>query len=219
MSYLTSIIISCLLLASMIACKKDDKYTATAQGRVIEAATGKPIEGARVRLQDGVGNSGPINLGNTSSGINVETLTNANGEFNLKIEGEFSPYISTGKTKYHDFRYDGVGVMPLRTSNNSNIILSLESEAYFNATFVSKNNLKIDTLVVSLLSYKNKIGVSDVNLFIGNEPHTYSISGFYSYGNRYLPMRLYIVRNGKAKINIDSVYLKPFETYSDTIYY
>ena len=183
----------CLLGVTTISCNKEKKYTCIAQGKVIEAATGKPIPNAKVRLQDGVGNSGPINFGNSSSGINTEIYTNANGEFNLQIEGEYSPFISVYEAKHFGFNNGSEQLKGLRTGTNSNLILTLESEAKFNGIFINKFHKEIDTSYVTVFTYKDKLFGTGQVLY-GIQPLKFydSVGGLRVPGSRYVRIYIYI---------------------------
>lgn len=223
MSYFKIIFYIGLFIIAM-SCKKK-KYETIAQGRILQSPSGKPIVGAKVTLQDGVGNSGPINLGNTSSNARAESYTNANGEFNLQIEGEFTPYISTGADKYHDFKYEGVGVMPLKYGINNNIILYLSPESFFGSYFVSKDKtLEVSELIVTLLSHRD-ITTPIIDKFRSKDNLTLTFtssfdgSGYPIYGDRYQRFKIEVKHDNLWERKIDSVFVPAFANFKDTIYY
>ena len=210
----------------------DEEFTTTVSGKVINFGSKEPIEGVEVYLKDGIGSSFFGVDGNTSSDKRNETVTDENGEFTVTLTGSYEAALSMGKEGYEfdpDWN-DGVSVgvrgYGYGGGNYENQVFELKAEAYFRGVFENSGaSSDQDTLNITLLSYKSLTSVmalvADENPFVGKGPFQ-----FYGpsdkkrvVGDRYLRFKLEFTRDGVWQTKIDSVYIKSFETFADTIYY
>ena len=216
-------------LLGLSSCQ-DEEFTTSVSGKVVNHYTQEPIEGAYIYLKDGVGSSGVVIYdGNTSSDKRSEGHTDASGEFSLALTGEYPAYLGVSKEGYHEFEADGVGIKSYGRNGGTfeNQIIELDAEAYFNGTFANSGaSPDNDTLIVTLLSYESLASmmalVSDANPYIGEGPFLFCphcSDGKLVVGDRYLRFKLEFNRDGQKQTKIDSVYIKSFETFTDTIYY
>lgn len=225
------------LLFGLSACQ-DDEFTTHVSGKVVNRYTQEPIEGAYIYLKDGVGSSGVIIYdGNTSSDKRSEMYTDANGEFSLTLTGEYGVYLGVGKENYREFVADGAGIKGYGRNGGSfeNQIIELEAEAGFNPLFVSKVPVEATDSLVIMFNYfktdesadqiKYYADVSWNTLYVGQQSSRFLPSSALddwvapTTGDTYTPYQIAYTRNGQWETKIDSVYIKSFETYTDTIYY
>ena len=232
----TTIIYILILSLIVISCTSEpEEKTTIVSGIVINKGSRKPVEGIIVHLRDGVGSSGFTLINSqTSSGKIAEFITNSKGEFVVEITGIYTPFLSVATpVGYDDWIYDGVGVRGFKPgSTNEGIVLEIVTNAQFCGIFKSKSpadSLKIDILdysdinksyYISTLSHKN---YCDGMVCSKSDSPLYFCENWILFGreigDRYLRFKLYIKRNNLWQSKIDSVYLKGFETYRDTIYY
>ena len=233
-------IIYILILTLIVSCTSEpEEKTTIVSGIVINKGSIKPIEGIEVFLIDGIGSSGFTLINSqTTSGKETKVITNSKGEFVIEITGIYTPFLSVAPPLGYDWwLYEGVGVRGFKPgSTNEGIVLEMIAYAQFCGIFKAKypaDSLKIDILDyndinkshIFPLSYKNVC--SDGKACIKADKPFYMCGElgddiFYhegEIGDKYLRFKLYIKRNNIWQSKIDSVYLKGFETYRDTIYY
>jgi hypothetical protein len=229
------IIIICIFALSIQSCKKNkDKGDLIVEGKVINIGTREPIESVLVILYGGNPFSNPLMPGvNTypPNGNNDTAYSNRNGEFYLKLKDESAAYLGWIKDGYKngkiiwytddDFKNisEGSGNKFFK-SGTKYIIIQYEAECTFNPVFKKTGiNSKNDTLIVSITTYNHPTSFSDPVVYVGKSPFIFERDRGYCTGNKYFHFKLYYTDSGIWKTKIDSVYVKSFETYSDTIYY
>lgn len=220
----------CVLLLDT-SCVKNKEYHAIVRGKVINAGSKAPIDSVLVVLKDGISSGGGwFDLGNTSSDKKSYTYTDKEGFFELELIGEYSAYLGLSKKGYlYEFNEGGsvIGYKPFSDGLFENEILEMKADAWFNPILKSKEiSNNTDTLFFEILSnhrseyditHGNPYGITGFDReFYGIGPFTYS---YRSIGDTYQPFRMSLKRQGIKTIKIDSVYVKSFCTYEDTIYY
>ena len=217
-----------ILMVCFVNCNKE-KYSCTVTGKVINYGNQKGIAGATVFLEDGVGAYDPIINSSSSSGKYVTATTDSNGFFSISLKGEYSPFISAFKQRYH--RPDYGPIEGIATGTTNNYMINLVS--YANCEFTIKPlfvPLPTDYLAYnySPMSYDYSIRKSEVDTTIGMpEPEYINAINFNTQkikydstiviGDRYCCYRIRYTKNSKSYNLIDSVYIKSFETYKGVI--
>ncbi len=206
-------------LVGLFACE-DEEFTTTVSGRVVNFGSGEPIEGVTVYLKDGVGASGfSINI-NTSSDLRNETLTDENGEFVVSLTGTHSASLSMGKEGYQfdpDWN-DGISIGVRGYGRGGGAyqdqLFKLKAEARFSPIFQSIVPVeKNDSLVLTA-------PLRWVKTCVGKEVcHFFHSIPLLTTGDQYTRYQIDYKRNGVKQTRIDSVYIKSFEVFADTIYY
>jgi hypothetical protein len=220
--------IAILVLLLVASCKKEDKPTKTTsiEGKVINSGSKEPVEGVLVTLQDGISSGGGIfETSNVGSGKQLTTYTIKDGSFKISIKGDY-PFLSLTKTGYH-FNVLVEGALQnvkqyTAGGTYKNEILGLLAIAYFNPTFISKNCIETDSIFFDAgnsipLAFK-KTGF----LLFSNRPDKLNQGGKGLYANGdfyYYYWMKYQIKGVWQPDRIDSVYIKSFTTYTDTIYY
>jgi hypothetical protein len=233
----TMIMVMAMVAITCFACKKEDeKIETTVTGKVINYGSGEPIDSVFIILLDGLpGTTNPfINLDKgDSKEVSYNTVyTDKNGEFSIKVTGR-QPRVTFAPGKqgyeyedpypniaidYRDFEAGGVYYEEVK----------MKAEAYFNPVFAYDPDKGPATKVIWYKVNKNAEGklekdYSYTTEFEGNGPFKYCNicinDGAFSIGHTYFPYELEIHRNNQIETIIDSVFIKSFETYSDTIYY
>jgi len=216
------LIIFLLFILSFHSCKKDKQYTTYCAGRVISASS-QPIEGVTILMVD----SDP-EYGISANNISKTTLTDKNGNFSLSITGNANTVTlipsKSGYLEYQNPKYtsQNVNYMVFNSgANYSNLSIELDASAYFNPYLMSTvPNTYNDTLIVNVISYSYP-ETSDYGAlyFYGKGPFELSTVDLYAIGDRYRKFKLQFTRNQQWVTKRDSVYIKAFTTYRDTIYY
>ena len=221
----------CILIgtALVIGCV-DTSYESTVRGKVINTGSKLPIDSVLVELQDGVGASGSFTIidGETTNGLSNITYTNAKGEFEVQIDGEFEPWLSVGKEKHSYLKnnkvYHSGSLMAVGEGTLSGLIVEMEAEAFFDPTLVSKEPVgEYDYLKITFYSYEgptednNRIHDRTWDDFRDEEeeyPHH-----FRTIGDKWLRYGITYERNKEFHHFVDSAYVPSFDTVFKTIYY
>ena len=225
---------------SLFACE-DQESTTTVSGRVINFGSRQPIEGAIVQLKDGVGSDFFGVPGNTSSDKRNETVTDANGEFTVSLTGEHGPALGVSKEGY-DFNPDwnsgvavGVKLYGRGGGEYQNEVFEMKAQAGFNPIFKSTVPVEpTDSLIIFSDYTKPDVPANELkdwlntgwnHLYIGQQTSRF-VPGApaeeltkLTTGDTYTPYQIAYTRDGQWYTKIDSVYIKSFEVYTDTIYY
>ena len=229
MKKILSIATTIIVLATTISCKRERLYEA--KGQVLNAVTGEPVVGAKVYLNDELGNNDPILSSDGIENSDV-ALTDNEGRYHVKIMTKSGKgIISVGKSGYEFNVYSENGNVvkhwTMIGEGTTNLNLILEGLAYFNSPFykTSAPQKDQDSLKISLLSYE-KID----ELLNNREPFLRKGKGVFYFryedsntqvkGDRYLRYKLEFTTDGVWQTKIDSVFLPTsLEVYRDTIYY
>ena len=232
------------ILLTLSSCM-DDEFTTTVSGKVVNFGSREPVEGAYVYLKDGVGSSGPIIYdGNTSSDKRSEVLTDANGEFTVSLTGEHAAYLGVvGPEGYQEFIIaEGGAAVGVKSygfgGNYENQVLELKAEAGFNPLFVNTIlGQPTDSLIILYQDIRRDLPANQIKrrlnsgwntLYVGQQasrfisadnPEELNKPVAPTTGDTYTPYQIAYTRNGQWVTKIDSVYIKSFETFTDTIYY
>ncbi len=224
------IIYPLFFLLSLCGCKKENNLPITTiEGKVINAGSKQPVDSVKVIAVDGVTTYNNFfgTTTSTSSGRYEITYTNAKGEFNISIRGN-SPCIFLAKSGYQfvvvtygssdNYKSYNAG----KTYNNE--ILGLWAQAHFNGSFICSNCTSTDTSVIGV-DEGNHIPLSWIKIgfvYKGKGPHFGDINskGLSEFGDSYTPYWIvYQIKGVWQPALIDSVFIKSFTTYTDTIYY
>jgi hypothetical protein len=224
------LIFFCLCLLSF-SCKKEKKVTHV-KGIVLNEGNNNVIDSATVILKDGIASgSGWFDLGlesKTSSGNRASTVTNANGEFELEIEGEFDPVITTRKEGFFPYEFsDGGSVIGWEfvMESTNEIKLYLKSESHLGFNLVTEDwNPATDSLWFYYLDkdlsgnsgFKGYSQNGVVSAFCTQEP-PFSERERLVAGDRYQVFGLYIRRNGVTNTLVDSVFIAGGKTKTHTV--
>jgi len=229
MKKILSIATTIIVLATTVSCKRERLYEA--KGQVLNAVTGEPVVGAKVYLNDELGNSDPILSSDGIENSDV-VLTDNEGRYHVKIMTKSGKgIISVGKSGYEFNVYSENGNVvkhwTMIGEGTTNLDLILEGLAYFNAPFykTSAPQTNQDSLKITLLSYED---LEDDLRSLGASFYK-GKGGFYflyedfpvrADGDRYLRYKLEFTTDGVWQTKIDSVFLPTsLEVYRDTIYY
>lgn len=206
-----------VLFFSLTACK-DDFYTM--KGKVVDAGNGLPIENVRLVLHGGISRRTPFLkdvVDDNYSGNNDTAYTNEKGEFELQVrEDSRLASLQIDKKEYFEFQ-----------EISENTILGY-AECGFNPVLIKKGeNKSTDTLLVY---FQTKYWRTDEKVvpfnsnysfkFVGESPFKpdtrFSVN---CYGNSYVYYKFVSIDKTGRKELIDSVFIKSFETVTDTLYY
>ncbi|HRS19843.1 MAG TPA: hypothetical protein P5243_10085 [Bacteroidales bacterium] len=225
--------ISVLFLICATSCRnKKGDFEIT--GTIINAGSKKPIDSVMVILfggnpsSTGIGAVDDLN-DNPPNGNNDTTYTDKDGYFSVKIKKESYSFIGIYKEGYRSPTYytgnKVRGDNHFTVPGEYKVRIEYVAECSFYPIFMKiGNNSDIDTLRVFLdTEYKNfprNFPLAYAEKYVGISPFTYLNSRAYGFvGDTYVYYKLEYTDNGTWKTKIDSVYIKSFETYTDTIYY
>ncbi|MFT7333847.1 MAG: hypothetical protein ACI81S_002068 [Sphingobacteriales bacterium] len=229
MKYKVLLIWVCLLTAA-VSCK-DDTYFTTVNGKVINTGTQKGIDSVLVVLQDGVGASGSFTLidGETSSDAVSATYTDSNGNFELSLKGEFTPYLYVSKDRHEYLKNNHVNLtgtlIPFADGNKSGVVVEMKAKAYFDPTLVSNEPVgEYDFLRITFYRFTGPT-VGDSNRISHLKWDNFRDvveeypENFLTIGDKWLRYGITYERNKEFHHFVDSVYVPSFDTVFKTIYY
>ncbi|MGB0391098.1 MAG: hypothetical protein ACPGVC_05780 [Salibacteraceae bacterium] len=193
-------------------CKKEEYHT-TVKGKVIHSSTKLPIEGVTVVIENEV-SFNPSHLDST--------VTNENGYFHLELPNENGAWVYLKKMGY-TFHYSSLdNVTGYLTSYpngvTENVVLEMYSEATFKPILQGVSPSINDSLFFERLTY-DKDHNGRMRSFTGLGPFIPYDNGGYIRGDTYTYYWLRYKLQGSWTERIDSVFVKSFETFTDTIYY
>jgi hypothetical protein len=231
MKKILSIATTIIVLATTVSCKRERLYEA--KGQVLNAVTGEPVVGAKVYLNDELGNNDPILSSDGIENSDV-ALTDIEGRYHVKIMTKSGKgIISVGKSGYEFNVYSENGNVvkhwTMIGEGTTNLNLILEGIAYFNSPFhkTSAPQKDQDSLKITLLSYEDlNIGLRSLGTKLHKGKGSFTFfndgdeSGIITKGDRYLRYKLEFTTDGVWQTKIDSVFLPTsLEVFRDTIYY
>jgi len=215
--YLTGILALLVIAAS---CEKKERTTVVS-GTVINAGSKQPIDSVKVSLLDGVSTAGEIIPGNTTSGKKNVAYSDKEGKFKVQITGEYEPFLSLSKQDY-EAPQGGLVIGVRWGEDNSDKIFEMKTYAYFNPVLVSVayvTSVKFCPAYFSknTLNFECESGWEET---LGNgSSQPFNNVPFLTYGDMFQKYKIDFRRNNILYNKVDSVYIKGFETYNDTIYF
>ena len=206
------IFILIISFAAVASCKKD-KYNTIVSGKVIHSGTKLPIEGVTVVIANEV---------SFTPSHSDSSVTDANGNFSIELPNENGAWIHLRKVGY-TFHYSSLNnVVGYLTSYpngvTNNVVLEMYSEAIFKPILVGYSPTPNDSLFFERLTY-TKDHNGRMRAYTGEGPFVPYDNGGLIRGDVYTYYWLKYKSTGNWKESIDSVYVKAFETFTDTIYY
>lgn len=210
-----------ILIFCMITVACDNEHTTTIKGKVINLGSKEPIQGATVRLSDGLGLSGDFNVGfETSSGKSNVTLTNELGEFTISITGEYQATLSAGKDGYTYDPRESDAVTGFPGGKHRNVVVSLAAPAGFYPTFVNTSGDDCEALKVYTADFfsPKKFAKTPDKEFTGKGPYKYeTYKSKFFIGDTLTYYKIEFKRNGVWHEKVDSLVIKSFEEFRNTI--
>jgi hypothetical protein len=210
---------------AILGCKKKTPVTHV-NGTVINTGTKQPIAGILVVMQDGVGNNtGGLSPGskNVGSGATQQITTSADGRFSFSFQGE-APVIWAEHTQYRFLNPNGAYEIYTMVAGKdySNLQLTMDAYAWFNPILKGHNSDKTDSML--LVGGELLIPPMGGGYFTyeGNGPYKFTegLKGLIARGDLYYPYGIKWQEHGVWQAGrTDSVYIKSFAIYTDTIYY
>jgi hypothetical protein len=217
-----------ILLVFLSSCKKNPApVITTIEGTVINIGSKQPIDSVKVTVVDGRSGSDSFFGSSKTSGTGktVVKYTGTDGKFSISIEGS-SPVLYLEKTGY-EFVYFREGSSDSFKEYNpgkkyTNEILELWANAYFNPILKGINCQSNDTVLFDVMFYNSLERAGFEHQYLGNGPFKYmewDANGYPGIGDKYLRYWFKYQIQGIWRAKIDSVFIKSFTTYTDTIYY
>lgn len=210
------------------SCKKENdepKLPHTiAEGTIIHSGTKHPLDSVRVSIWNGMPCSDPLGCDKSNEKHYYDTTyTNKDGYFHIEIDGHEPTMFLYKKDYSFEYSIQGavIGIIPLLECENRNLKFEMDAPAWYRPCCFMSNNLQItDT---TYYGEGSVINPSSWTFYLGNGPHelTYRAipEGWKVKGDKYAYYWLKYQINGEWHEKIDSVYIKSFTTYTDTIYY
>jgi len=203
------LIVWIILLGS---CKKDI-YNTVVNGKVIHSGTKLPIEGVTVVIENEVSFT-PSHLDST--------ITDIDGNFHIELPNENGAWLYL-KKKGYTFHYSSLdNVVGYLTSypngTTDNVVLEMFSEAIFQPILVGDAPTSSDSLFFERLTY-DKHHNGRMREYTVEGPFIPYDNGGLIRGDVYTYYWLKYKSLGNWTEGVDSVYVKSFETFTDTIYY
>jgi hypothetical protein len=209
------------IIVFLVSCKKNEVSHNVVDGILIHSGTKKPLSGVRVSLWEG------LPSGTNGNNSYDTTFTDTTGHFHIEQDGN-QPVMYLYKKGY-SFEYivggAVIGIVPLNIGVNKNLKFEMDASAYFDPTFQNKFNnssdlLKFSDYAITNFVIKNGIEATSYETFWGYEPYRpYKENPNKAIGDKYHLYILEITRNRAKTTIVDSVNIKSFTTYTDTIYY
>jgi len=217
-----------ICLLAFVGCKNKKQIITHVNGTVVNTGTKQPIAGILVVIQDGVGNNtGGLFTGssNVGTGASLQLTTGTDGRFSFTFQGE-APVIWAEHDQYRFLNPNGAyEIYPLVAGRDyTNLQLTMDAYAWFNPILKGHNGINTDTvLIIGGDHYIPKAkGGGGYLTFYGNGPNLFAegLKGLLARGDFYYPYGIKWQEHGVWQAGrIDSVYIKSFTTYTDTIYY
>lgn len=223
-------IIKLLFIASfaiITGCERE-KLT-TVEGKVVNAGSKEPIDSVLVVLQDGLSGGGMLGGGHTTGDGSVKSVyTDANGHFKISMVSE-SPFFYAKKDHYNFLnpRDGSHEITGLGRGETYNFTVEMEAEADFAPILKPKDGGTNNDIIKFLDGYTyplwadfEQYGSSTSQKFYGKGPFKlFENASSNAIGDKYRTFKIGLWRNNDSIIKVDSVYIKSFTTFTDTIYY
>ena len=178
-------------------------------------------------MQDGVGSGGgwvyTSGSKTVGTGATQQITTGVDGKFNFTFKGE-APVIWAEKEQYNFVNPNGAEEIYFLTTGKeyNNLLLTMDAYAWFNPILKGHNSISTDEVWIVGGSRLIPPQGGGYFRYSGNGPIKFGYSGegllaagdfFYPYGIKWQEHGVW--QSGR----VDSVYIKSFTTYSDTIFY
>jgi len=219
-----------LCLLAFVSCKNKKIPITHVSGTVMNTGTKQPISGILVVMQDGIGNntsglfSGSSNVG---TGATLQLTTATDGRFSFTFQGE-APVIWAEHDQYDFVNPNGAAeIYPLVAGKDyNNLQLTMDAYAWFNPMLKGHNSISSDSVLV----FSNCTRLPPIRkwgggyfTYRGNGPIKFlqdDNKGLLAAGDFYYPYGIIWQEHGVWQAGrIDSVYIKSFTIYTDTIFY
>jgi hypothetical protein len=220
----TFIIIYFVIL--VISCKKEnEELVTTIEGTVINTGSKEPIDSVMVVAVDGVSNYDPFfgSSDNPGTGKYVIKYTDKYGKFKLSIKGNY-PCIFLEKTGYEFVVFTQGSSDNYKSYTAGQIykdeVLELWAEAFFKPIFIKLDCTPFDSIYID---EGNSIPVGfqkTTFLFKGCDPiDRWPAKAALGIGDKYFHYWIKFQTHSIWNEKIDSVFIKSFTTFNDTIYF
>jgi len=215
-----------LILYIIVACSKKNETT-TIEGKVLNIGSKQPIDSVQVFLRSGSPYSSSFLGGSTAgNGQYVSTYTDKYGYFKISMVGEeLNLYLSKQGYRFVVFSVDGGSSDNFKSYNSGqhyvNEILELWADAYFKGEFKGQNSVMTDSIYFDEGKFVESLNVlrSRNHWNFGNGPFSPYNEGWIGIGDEYFAYWMRYQIHGVWHQKVDSVFIKSFTTYTDTIYY
>jgi hypothetical protein len=214
-------------------CKKEENAPSLphtiAEGYVIHSGTKIPLDIVRVSIWNGMPCSDPLGCDESKKEEHYynTTYTNSEGFFHIEIDGR-EPVMFLYKKDYSfEFNIQGavIGIIPLNEGENKNLRFEMDAKAFFkpSAIYCRDCSLNDTTWYGAGNTVNPPIHPAADGFYLGKGPNEINYSkgdnGWPSKGDKFNYYWFYYQINGIWRGKVDSVYIKSFTTYTDTIYY
>ena len=214
-----------LVFCSVSSCESNKVIMVT--GIIVNKATQKPIDSVKVKFNDGIDVSGPIDFGGTGPQHSDSAYTNKDGEFKIElVTSSGGGFLYLTKDGYNYLHPHGGGVYPVDEPGVENAYIQMDGIAYFNAIFLKKSAVvqESDELIVTTLEDIDIEWERIKKTFSGKGPFSFwsvdQNEGLDATGDRYLRYKIKFTTNGIWNTKIDSVFLPTsLKIFRDTIFY
>jgi len=214
-----------LVFCSVSSCESNKVITVA--GVIVNKATQKPIEDVKVKFNDGIDVSGPIDFGGTAPQHSDSTYTSKDGKFKIElVTSSGGGFLYLTKEGYNYSHPHGGGIYPVDEPGVENAIIQMDGIALFNPVLAKKSAVaqESDELIVTTLEDINIEWERIKKTFNGKGPFSFwsadEKEGLDATGDRYLRFKIKFTTNGIWDTKIDSVFLPTsLKVFRDTIYY
>jgi hypothetical protein len=216
-----------VIMITILSCEKKVQTTVVS-GIVLDAGSKQPIDSVLVTLLDGVSTAGEIIPGQTTSGKKNVAYSNKEGKFRVEITGEYSPFITLSKPRYGAPHGGLINSVKWGVANS--MVYEMVAPSHFCGKFhnVGEPVQELKIAIIGPYDLKDTSqamsgeNVEGWQLVFRTNKSTYDICKenliFYTgVGNSFQRYQLRVKRNNSWEKRLDSVYIKGFETYTDTI--
>ncbi len=216
-----------LVFCSVSSCESNKVIMVT--GIIVNKATQKPIDSVKVKFNDGIDVSGPIDFGGTGPQHSDSAYTNKDGEFKIElVTSSGGGFLYLTKEGYNYLHPHGGGVYPVDEPGVENAYIQMDGIALFNPVLKKQSGISSDQDNMIFILYEwNSLEDDESNSF------SYSGQGPFEYVDNVIPNNAYpldgdhfyrykikFTTNGIWNTKIDSVFLPTsLKIFRDTIFY